>query len=82
MYDGNSFHFTAGQPISNIIPCTHGHRLFGCHTDDKEADHLNQEWTYNSNGTITSVMSGKCMEAKAATGNNIKFNIAFTKAKV
>ena len=32
-------------------------RLFPCHTDDKDPTHLNQEWTYNSNGTITSVMS-------------------------
>lgn len=44
-------------------------RLFSCHTDDKEADHQNQEWTYNSNGTITSVISGKCVEAAGQEGN-------------
>ena len=39
-------------------------RLFTCHTDDKDPTHQNQEWTYNSNGTITSVMSGKCMDSQ------------------
>ena len=39
-------------------------RLFGCHTDDKDPTHQNQEWSLNSNGTITSTMSGMCIDAQ------------------
>lgn len=34
-----------------------------CHTDDKQPAHQNQEWSLNSNGTITSQISGKCLWA-------------------
>ena len=43
-------------------------RLFGCHTDDKKPEDQNQEWTFNSNGTITSMISGKCMESVVEEG--------------
>ena len=73
---GNRLSFFVVQFVGHVksLPYmhTHDHRLFGCHTDDKEADHQNQEWMYNSNGTITSVMSGKCMEAEVSLGNHLR----------
>ncbi len=38
--------------------------LFGCHTSDKDPSHQNQEWSVNSNGTITSVMSGEWIDVR------------------
>lgn len=38
---------------------------YTCHTSDKTPSHQNQEWLINSNGTITSTMSGKCMEVES-----------------
>lgn len=62
---------TFGIPSDTLfnifIECFY-HRLFGCHTDDKKPEDQNQEWTFNSNGTITSVISGKCMESVVEEG--------------
>lgn len=70
---GKYLHFTRSQFQVPSVNYLHAHRLSACHTDDKEAGHQNQEWTYNSNGTVTSVISGKCMEAETAIGNNDLF---------
>lgn len=51
-------------------------RLFGCHTDDKKPEDQNQEWTFNSNGTITSVISGKCMESVVEEGRYLKSSLS------
>ena len=59
----------------NYTSC--GPRLFVCHTDDKDPTHQNQEWSVNSNGTITSIMSGKCIEAQdsgTTSGTNVQLN--------
>jgi len=51
--------------------------LFTCHTNDTDPTHQNQEWTYNSNGTITSVMSGKCMNSQnfgTTDGTNVELD--------
>jgi beta-glucosidase-like glycosyl hydrolase len=36
--------------------------VYACHTDDKQPDHQNQEFSVNANGTITLIMSGKCLD--------------------
>ena len=38
--------------------------LMNEHTDDKQPAHQNQEWSLNSNGTITSQLSGKCIDVQ------------------
>ena len=45
-------------------------RLWDCHTDDKDPTHQNQEFSFNSNQTVTSIMSGKCVSA--VSGREVK----------
>jgi hypothetical protein len=36
--------------------------LQDCHPGDTNPAHQNQAWSVNANGTITEIMSGKCMD--------------------
>jgi hypothetical protein len=38
---------------------------YTCHTADKDPAHQNQEWSINSNNTITSNLSGMCLDVVA-----------------
>lgn len=51
--------------------------LYQCHTYDHTPGHENQEWTLNSDGTITSNLNGLCLDlavAFNATGSDIVIN--------
>lgn len=48
---------------------------FACHPEDKKPAHQNQAWTVNSNGTITSNLSGLCLTTSATSpGGNVQIN--------
>ncbi|XP_065825984.1 uncharacterized protein [Oscarella lobularis] len=49
--------------------------LSSCHTDDTLPAHQNQEWIFNSNKTITSTLSGKCLDVANSgkvSGTNVQ----------
>ena len=37
-----------------------------CHPSDPDPSHNNEAWSFNPNGTITEIMSGKCLDAPGA----------------
>ncbi len=46
---------TDGSPVWAFFPC---------HPDDPDPGHRNEAWAVNPNGTITEIMTGKCLDTE------------------